>query len=151
MEFSTLSTSFSTVENLIIPCRNSSFYGISSIFQTFVAVYFIFTQNLVNDYTEFVCIYINMQKSAGESLANRLGSLDYKDFHKLDRKYSVVSIMVNQSFLPISLMDLKPKEKYGVKDAFIGNLGAVIGSLRPSTVLWRGTTGRGTRWVCRCN
>lgn len=57
---------------------------------------------------------VSPQKSAGESLANRLGSLDYKDFHKLDRKYSVVSIMVNQSFLPISLMDLKPKEKYGV-------------------------------------
>lgn len=57
---------------------------------------------------------VSPQKSAGFSLANRLGSLDYKDFYKLDRKYSVVSIMVNQNFLPISLMDLKPKEKFGV-------------------------------------
>ena len=57
---------------------------------------------------------VSPQKSAGASLANRLGSLDYKDFYKLDRKYSVVSIMVNQSFIPISLMDLKPKEKFGV-------------------------------------
>lgn len=57
---------------------------------------------------------VSPQKSAGASLANRLGSLDYKDFYKLDRKYSVVSIMVNQSFIPISLMDLKPKEQFGV-------------------------------------
>lgn len=57
---------------------------------------------------------VSPQKSAGASLANRLGSFDYKDFYKLDRKYSVVSIMVNQGFIPVSLMDLKPKERYGV-------------------------------------
>lgn len=57
---------------------------------------------------------VSPQKSAGASLANRLGSFDYKDFYKLDRKYSVVSIMVNQAFIPATIMELKPKEKYGV-------------------------------------
>lgn len=57
---------------------------------------------------------ISPQKSAGAALAHRLESYDYKDFYKLDRKYSVVSIMVNQSFVPTSLAELKTKEKYGV-------------------------------------
>lgn len=57
---------------------------------------------------------ISPQKSAGAALANRLESYDYKDYYKLDRKYSVVSIMVNLSFIPTPLSELRTKEKYGV-------------------------------------
>lgn len=57
---------------------------------------------------------ISPQKSAGAALANRLESYDYKDYYKLDRKYSVVSIMVNQSFIPMTISDLRPKDRYGV-------------------------------------
>lgn len=57
---------------------------------------------------------VSPQKSAGISLANRLGTYDYKDFYKLDDKYSVVSISVNEEFVPVSIVNLKPKEKYGV-------------------------------------
>lgn len=57
---------------------------------------------------------VSPQKSAGAALANRLESYDYKDYYKLDRKYSVVSIMVNPSFIPTSLSELKTKDRYGV-------------------------------------
>ncbi len=57
---------------------------------------------------------VSPQKSAGAALANRLESYDYKDYYKLDRKYSVVSIMVNLSFIPTPLSELRTKEKYGV-------------------------------------
>lgn len=57
---------------------------------------------------------ISPQKSAGVALANRLGNVDYKDFYKLDNKYSVVSIVVNHGFIPMKLLDFNPKIKYGV-------------------------------------
>lgn len=57
---------------------------------------------------------VTPQKAAGEALANRLGEYDYKDFYKLDKKYSVVSIVVSKAFIPTSLIALQPKEKYGV-------------------------------------
>ncbi len=62
---------------------------------------------------------VSPQKDAGSSLANRLGAYDYKDFFKLDSKYSVVSIVVNEGFVPVSLATLKPKEKYGVNVVLI--------------------------------
>lgn len=57
---------------------------------------------------------VTPQKAAGQALANRLGNDDYKDFYKLDDKYSVVSIFVNPSFVPITVVDLNPKIKFGV-------------------------------------
>ena len=54
------------------------------------------------------------QKAAGVALANRLGNEDYKDFYKLDDKYSVVSIVINNAYVPEQLKDLSLKDKYGV-------------------------------------
>ena len=49
---------------------------------------------------------ISPQKTAGTALANRLGNDDFKDFYKLDDKYSVVSIVVNSAFVPKTLKEL---------------------------------------------
>ena len=57
---------------------------------------------------------ITPQKAAGAALANRIGNEDYQDYYKLDNKYSVVSIIVNPSFFPITLKDMNPKNVYGV-------------------------------------
>lgn len=57
---------------------------------------------------------ITPQRAAGIALANRIGDDDYKDFYKLDEKYSVVSILVNNSFAPQKLKDINSKEMYGV-------------------------------------
>lgn len=57
---------------------------------------------------------ISPQKAAGEALANRLGNIDYKDFYKLDDKYSVISILINPSYVPETLIDLNPKVNFGV-------------------------------------
>lgn len=57
---------------------------------------------------------ITPQKAAGTALANRIGTDDYKDFYKLDNKYSVVSIIVNPGFFPITLKEMNPKNVYGV-------------------------------------
>ena len=54
------------------------------------------------------------QKAAGVALANRLGNEDFKDFYKLDDKYSVVSIVINNAYVPAQLRDLSSKDKYGV-------------------------------------
>ena len=43
------------------------------------------------------------QKAAGVALANRLGNEDFKDFYKLDDKYSVVSIVINNAYVPEQL------------------------------------------------
>ena len=43
---------------------------------------------------------ITPQKAAGAALANRLGNEDYKDFYRLDAKYSIVSIVINPGFIP---------------------------------------------------
>ena len=40
---------------------------------------------------------VTPQKAAGAALANRLGNDDYKDFYKLDDKYSVVSIQPEEN------------------------------------------------------
>lgn len=57
---------------------------------------------------------ISPQTAAGDALANRLSEYDYKDFYKLDKDFSVVSIVVNQAFKPTSLIDLQSKEKFNV-------------------------------------
>ena len=72
---------------------------------------------------------ITPQKAAGAALANRIGNEDYQDFYKLDNKYSVVSIIVNPSFFPITLKDMNPKNVYGVNLVLIkrGNKSFVPG------------------------
>ena len=62
---------------------------------------------------------ITPQKAAGAALANRLGNDDYKDFYKLDEKYSVVSIIVNPGFIPKQLKDMNSKNLYGVSIVLI--------------------------------
>ena len=57
---------------------------------------------------------ITPQKAAGAALANRLGNEDYKDFYRLDAKYSVISIIINPGFIPVTLKELNSKENYGV-------------------------------------
>ena len=59
------------------------------------------------------------QKAAGIALANRLGNEDFKDFYKLDDKYSVVSIAINSAYVPQQLKDLSSKDKYGVNVVLI--------------------------------
>lgn len=59
------------------------------------------------------------QKAAGVALANRLGNEDFKDFYKLDDKFSVVSIVVNNAYVPEQLRDLASKEKFGINIVLI--------------------------------
>ena len=59
------------------------------------------------------------QKAAGVALANRLGNEDFKDFYKLDDRYSVVSIIINNAYVPQQLKDLSLKDKYGVNIVLI--------------------------------
>lgn len=59
------------------------------------------------------------QKAAGIALANRLGNADYRDFYKLDDRYSVISIIINPAFVPETLIQLSPKNKYGVNIVLI--------------------------------
>ena len=63
------------------------------------------------------------QKAAGIALANRLGNEDFKDFYKLDDKYSVVSIIVNSAYVPQQLKELSSKDKYGVNVVLINRNG----------------------------
>ena len=62
---------------------------------------------------------ISPQKAAGVALANRLGNIDYRDFYKLDDKYSVISILINPSFVPTTLVELNPRVKFGVNIVLI--------------------------------
>ena len=57
---------------------------------------------------------ISPQQAAGIALANRIGNEDYKDFYKLDKKFSIVSIEVNQDFSPRSLQEMNTKNLFGV-------------------------------------
>lgn len=72
---------------------------------------------------------ITPQKAAGTALANRIGNEDYQDYYKLDDKYSVVSIIVNPGFFPITLKEMNPKNVYGVNLVLIrrGNRSFVPG------------------------
>ena len=62
---------------------------------------------------------ITPQKAAGQQLANRLGNEDYKDFYRLDSKYSIISIIINPGFVPVTLRELNSKEVYGVSIVLI--------------------------------
>lgn len=62
---------------------------------------------------------ITPQKNAGKSLANRLWNDDYKDYYKLDSKYSVVSILVEDHFVGKTLIELNSNAKYGVSIVLI--------------------------------
>jgi len=62
---------------------------------------------------------ITPQRAAGVALANRLGNDDYKDFYKIDEKYSVVSISVNPGFVPKQLKEMNSKNLYGVNIVLI--------------------------------
>ena len=57
---------------------------------------------------------ITPQKAAGAALANRIGNEDFQDYYKLDSRYSVVSIIINPGFFPVTLKDMNPKNVYGV-------------------------------------
>lgn len=59
------------------------------------------------------------QKMAGESLANRIWNDDYKDFYKLDDKYSIVSIKVDENYPGSTIVDMNPNFKYGVSIVLI--------------------------------
>ena len=66
---------------------------------------------------------ITPQKAAGQALANRLGNQDFKDFYKLDARFSVISIVINPSFVPVTLRELNSKEVYGVSIVLINRNG----------------------------
>ena len=57
---------------------------------------------------------ITPQKAAGIGLANRINDDDYRDFYSLDNKYSIVSIEVNETFEPVSIIDANPKGKHNI-------------------------------------
>ena len=84
---------------------------------------------------------VSPQKAAGTALANRIGNEDFQDYYKLDNKYSVVSIIVNPAFMPITLKDMSPKTFYGVNVVLIkrGNKSFVPGgndSLLPDDTVY---------------
>ena len=62
---------------------------------------------------------ITPQKAAGQALANRLGNQDFKDFYRLDARFSVISIVVNPGFVPVTLREMNSKEVYGVSIVLI--------------------------------
>ena len=72
---------------------------------------------------------ISPQQAAGIALANRIGNEDYKDFYKLDRKYSIVSIEVNHNFTPRMIEEMHTKHLFGVSVVLIkrGNTSFVPG------------------------
>ena len=57
---------------------------------------------------------ISPQQAAGIALANRIGNEDLKDFYKLDKKYSIVSIEVNKAFQKKTLLELNANALFGV-------------------------------------
>lgn len=57
---------------------------------------------------------ISPQQAAGIALANRIGNEDYKDFYKLDKKFSIVSIEVNRDFQPHTLQEMNTKNLFGI-------------------------------------
>ena len=84
---------------------------------------------------------ITPQKAAGSALANRIGNEDFQEFYKLDAKYSVVSILINPGFFPVTLKDMNPKNVYGVNMVLIrrGNKSFVPGgndSILPDDVVY---------------
>lgn len=66
---------------------------------------------------------ITPQRAAGIGLANRLGNDDYRDYYELDKKYSVVSIEVNEDHEPETISILNPKAKFGLNLVLINRNG----------------------------
>lgn len=62
---------------------------------------------------------ISPQQAAGTALANRIGNDDYKDFYKLDKKYSIVSIEVNSKFETKMLQEMNTKNLFGINIVLI--------------------------------
>ena len=84
---------------------------------------------------------ITPQKAAGAALANRIGNEDFQDYYKLDNRYSVVSIIINPGFFPVTLKDMNPKNVYGVNIVLVrrGNKSFVPGgndSLLPDDIVY---------------
>ena len=84
---------------------------------------------------------ITPQKAAGSALANRIGNEDFQEFYKLDAKYSVVSIIINPGFFPVTVKDMNPKNVYGVNMVLIrrGNKSFVPGgndSILPDDIVY---------------
>lgn len=84
---------------------------------------------------------ITPQKAAGSALANRIGNEDFQEYYKLDNRYSVVSIIINPGFFPITLKEMNPKNVYGVNVVLIrrGNKSFVPGgndSLLPDDIVY---------------
>lgn len=84
---------------------------------------------------------ITPQKAAGSALANRIGNEDFQEFYKLDSKYSVVSILINPGFFPVTVKDMNPKNVYGVNMVLIrrGNKSFVPGgndSILPDDIVY---------------
>ena len=61
------------------------------------------------------------QKIAGEGLANRIWNDTYRDFYKLDDKYSIVSIQINPKFRDHTLIEMNASFKFGVSIVLIVN------------------------------
>lgn len=57
---------------------------------------------------------ITPQKTAALTLVNKLNNENYNNVFKLDDKYSVVSLKVNESLLPQRFKDLNAKGLYGI-------------------------------------
>lgn len=66
---------------------------------------------------------ITPQRAAGIGLANRLGNDDYRDYYELDKKFSVVSIEVNEDHEPETISVLNPKSKFGLNLVLINRNG----------------------------
>ena len=84
---------------------------------------------------------ITPQKAAGSALANRIGNEDFQEFYKLDSRYSVVSILINPGFFPVTVKDMNPKNVYGVNMVLIrrGNKSFVPGgndSILPDDIVY---------------
>ena len=70
---------------------------------------------------------VSPQRAAGIAVCNRLVNDDFRDFYKLNGKYSVVLIEVNEAFEKTTLAELNAKKLYGVsvlliirdKDSFV--------------------------------
>lgn len=62
---------------------------------------------------------ISPQHAAGVALANRIGNEDYKDFYKIDKKYSIVSIEINPKFETRTLQDMNTKNLFGINVVLI--------------------------------
>ncbi len=62
---------------------------------------------------------ISPQRHAGHDFANRLVYEDYRDYYRLDDKYSIVSIVVNENREPIGIRNEFQSHNYGINVVLI--------------------------------